>query len=99
MQNRRKCRPRRQQTSWQPPLVVLDRDEQDARPPSLGGVENFTRLEITKMWTEAFGKGWKGALPDVLVTGGGSDSSGLLSGFFAQQMSSAAKAAAAPARQ
>ena len=64
----------------------------EAKVRALGGVENFTKLEITKMWTEAFGKGWKGALPEVFVTGG-SDGGGLLSGFFAQQMSSAAKAA------
>ena len=57
-------------------------------------MENFTRLEIAKMCTEAFGKGWKGALPEVLVTGGGGDASGLLNGFFAQQMSNAAKAQA-----
>ena len=65
----------------------------EAKVKALGGVENFTKLEIAKMWTEAFGKGWKGSFPDVLVTGGG-DASGLLNGFFAQQMSGATKAAA-----
>lgn len=52
---------------------------------ALGGVENFTKLEIAKMMTEAFGKTWKGDVPHILVSGGGSGE--LLSAFFAQQLS------------
>lgn len=53
---------------------------------ALGGVENFTKLEIAKMMTEAFGRAWKGDVPHILVSGGGG-SGELLSAFFAQQLS------------
>lgn len=51
---------------------------------ALGGVENFTKLEIAKMMTEAFGKTWKGDVPQLFVSGGGTGE--LLSAFFAQQL-------------
>jgi regulator of protease activity HflC (stomatin/prohibitin superfamily) len=68
----------------------------EAKVKALGGVENFTKLEIAKLCTEAFGKGWKGLLPEVLVTGGGTEGSNLLSAFFAQQLAKTAKQPAAP---
>jgi len=51
---------------------------------ALGGVENFTKLEIAKMMTEAFGKAWKGEVPQLFVSGGGVGD--MLSAFFAQQI-------------
>jgi hypothetical protein len=59
-----------------------------AKVDALGGVENFTKLEITKMMVEAMAKTWKGDVPGIVILGGGNGSNlnEIMSGVFAQQM-------------
>ena len=65
----------------------------EAKVKALGGVENFTRLEIAKMAFENLGKNWKGELPGQLIIGGGGSSSltEVMTGVFANQLKEGAK--------
>ena len=60
----------------------------DAKVKALGGVENFTRLEIAKMAFESLGKTWKGELPAQVIIGGSSSGSltDVMTGVFANQL-------------
>jgi len=59
-----------------------------AKVEALGGVENFTKLEITKMMVEAMSKTWKGEVPNIVILGGGNGSglNDVMTGVFSQQM-------------
>jgi len=63
----------------------------EAKVKALGGVENFTRLEIAKMLMDALAKTWKGELPATVILGGGNGGSlnDVMTGVFAQQLQSA----------
>lgn len=65
----------------------------EAKVKALGGVENFTKLEIAKMTVEAVGKTWKGEVPSTVIMGGGSGGSldSVMTGVFAQQLKSELK--------
>ena len=58
----------------------------EAKVKALGGVENFTKLEIAKMSLEALGRTWKGELPATLIVGGGGSLNEVMTGVFAQQL-------------
>jgi hypothetical protein len=59
----------------------------EAKVKALGGVENFTRLEIAKIWAEALGKAWKGEVPATVFMGGqGGMLDSVMTGVFAKQL-------------
>ena len=60
----------------------------EAKVKALGGVENFTKLEIAKMAFESLGKTWKGDVPSQVIVGGGGSGSltDVMTGLFAKQL-------------
>jgi hypothetical protein len=58
----------------------------EAKVKALGGVENFTKLEIAKMVMEAIAKTWKGELPASVILGGGGSLNDVMTGVFAKQL-------------
>jgi hypothetical protein len=62
----------------------------EAKVKALGGTENFTRLEVTKMWAEALGRTWKGDLPHTMFVGGqGGTLDSVMTAVFSQQLQGA----------
>jgi uncharacterized protein YeaC (DUF1315 family) len=60
----------------------------EAKVKAMGGVENFTKLEIAKMWAEAIGRAWKGELPSTMFVGGqgGGSLNDVMTAVFSQQI-------------
>lgn len=65
----------------------------EAKVKALGGVENFTKLEIAKMAFESLGKTWKGDVPSQVIIGGGGSGSltDVMTGVFANQLKAGTK--------
>jgi len=62
----------------------------EAKVKALGGVDNFTKLELAKIWAEALGKAWKGELPSTMFMGSqGGTLDSVMTGVFAQQLKTA----------